>query len=587
MEIIVNGTLAVLKAGSSFQYVSENRAFTEAEGYSLSITFPIKGCQRNIQIFGHLYRPDVRAVNSTFDCEIRDKAFVKYGSLTLIDVSPEEIKAQFLEGQSAINNNIDFEQTYVNDLDLGKPISTQPTSPPYLAWSPSTWGDYVALPWCNNTDGTVHNGVTINENGDTEWDEGVTSISFFPYLIYLAEKICEQIGYTHDFFDWENDESKRWLIVCNTLPETFAAEFKNCIPHWTVNEFFTKLGYFLQGEFIFDDKAKLVTFKTFENLVPNEIIEIRDIFDSFEIQVTQESESEEIVDLRNIKYKEQDNPMWKYLYCPWFLENRKDNATKYATLTELMADNVKYKQVADYYRGSSIHDLFYAENVDMYTAIRCIRVEKEEGQENRYIRTCIMQPLNIFGDRVVDDKTDNALELEIVPAWIDEIVGKGQAIFQTITAEQDATTDSSVSIKDQLPKREDIIQPFCIQGLEQSDSESNEYFNSLPVAWWDGATIQGKIPCPGIDWITINEDWTTTIRPFSLRLNSYRSYYEGYNIQKESMLICSFLADSIPNVRSVFSINSQLYVCKKITATFTENGLSQLMKGEFYRIVPK
>ena len=173
MEIIVNGTLAVLKAGSSFQYVSENRAFTEAEGYSLSITFPIKGCQRNIQIFGHLYRPDVRAVNSTSDCEIRDKAFVKYGSLTLIDISPEEIKAQFLEGQSAINNNIDFEQTYVNDLDLGKPISTQPTSPPYLAWSPSTWGDYVALPWCNNTDGTVHNGVTINENGDTEWDEGV------------------------------------------------------------------------------------------------------------------------------------------------------------------------------------------------------------------------------------------------------------------------------------------------------------------------------------------------------------------------------------------------------------------------------
>ena len=53
MEIIVNGTLAVLKAGSSFQYVSENRAFTDAEGYSLSISFPIKDCPRNIQIFGH------------------------------------------------------------------------------------------------------------------------------------------------------------------------------------------------------------------------------------------------------------------------------------------------------------------------------------------------------------------------------------------------------------------------------------------------------------------------------------------------------------------------------------------------------
>lgn len=44
----------------------------------------------------------------------------------------------------------------------------------------------------------------------------------------------------------------------------------------------------------------------------------------------------------------------------------------------------------------------------------------------------------------------------------------------------------------------------------------------------------------------------------------------------------SWLADEIPNPRAIFYIRGKRYVCEKITATFTENGMSQLLKGEFY-----
>ncbi len=56
MIILINKKRAVLKKGTSFDFISENHYFTGADSYTLSITFPIKGCAENIAIFGHIYR---------------------------------------------------------------------------------------------------------------------------------------------------------------------------------------------------------------------------------------------------------------------------------------------------------------------------------------------------------------------------------------------------------------------------------------------------------------------------------------------------------------------------------------------------
>ena len=72
MEIYVDNKLAVLKKGTSFDFVSENRYFSGADSYSLSITFPLAGCPENLAIFGHINRKDVVAQKLLFDCEIRN-----------------------------------------------------------------------------------------------------------------------------------------------------------------------------------------------------------------------------------------------------------------------------------------------------------------------------------------------------------------------------------------------------------------------------------------------------------------------------------------------------------------------------------
>lgn len=47
----------------------------------------------------------------------------------------------------------------------------------------------------------------------------------------------------------------------------------------------------------------------------------------------------------------------------------------------------------------------------------------------------------------------------------------------------------------------------------------------------------------------------------------------------------SWIGNDIPNPRAIFHIRGKRYLCEKITATFTEDGMSQLLKGEFYPLL--
>ena len=67
MILTINGIQAALKKGSSIEYVSENRLFTDADDYSMEIELPLADCPRNLGIFGHLTRKDVDMGNIFFD----------------------------------------------------------------------------------------------------------------------------------------------------------------------------------------------------------------------------------------------------------------------------------------------------------------------------------------------------------------------------------------------------------------------------------------------------------------------------------------------------------------------------------------
>ena len=95
MILTINGQQAALKKGSSIEYVSENRIFTDADDYSMEIELPLADCPRNLGIFGHLTRKDVDMGNIFFDAVLQDTNFLKRGAVVITGLTQEAVKVQF------------------------------------------------------------------------------------------------------------------------------------------------------------------------------------------------------------------------------------------------------------------------------------------------------------------------------------------------------------------------------------------------------------------------------------------------------------------------------------------------------------
>ena len=614
MEIRINGKIAMLKKGTSFEFVAENRLFSGSDGYTLSITFPLRHCRNNLDIFGHINRADVIAGKVIFDCEIRDRNFYKFGSITITEINDAEVKTQFLEGRSEQNFDMTFDDVFINELDLGSPTETT-DSTPEKAWDPFINNmKCVALPWVNDYSGNIQNLAdfhpeernpdgTLKSHSYYSWNADCRGRSWQPYLLYITKKICEAVGYSADFSKWEEKEEYKYLLVCNTLPYAWdTAGFARALPHWTVAEFFEKLELFLGGEFTIDHRGKSVEFAfTDATLLATEPVQLDKVIDEHTVEVTVDDDKCEYQEAKNLVYKECDHEMWKFYSCDWFIKAWQKGAVRYATMRELLSAN---RWLASWNgstsRGSNRDKLLYAEDVDAYFIVRSLSktlVEKRDGwMPNRYQYKMELRPVNLFGGRIVDDSEDaDEVEIEFVPAWVDETEDKyGRCLFLSFSGYDENDSTSTSWSRDPYQRKEEIdntlYQPHALQSLAAGERDKKaEYYDRIYVGWWDGAQTQnGKLPHPYVEDIEIAEDWSNFINiHFSLRLNNrYQNNRRiVHSINPRQKTTFKFLADNIPNPRAVFFIKGKKYLCEKMTATFTENGMSQLIKGVFYPIV--
>lgn len=587
MKIIINGKDAVLKKGTSFEFVAENRSFTGSDSYTLSITFPLRGCPENIAIFGYINRTDIDKSKVVFDCEISDINFYSAGTITIVEINEKEVKTQFLEGRSEQNFDDTFDEIYINELDLGSYPMTSLPSNPISQWQGLRSGqEAVALPWVNNSSGNIQNEVVYANNAYT-YHADCKGLSYQPYLIAIVRRICSAIGYSCDLSQWDSRQDLCFLLVCNTLPWAWdIPQFARALPHWSVTEFFEKLEQFLGGEFDIDHRNKSIKFTFTSNILLNaETIKIDKVVDSYTAEVSDTNESN-YIEASNVRYKECEHNMWKFYSCPWFL--RDATPVVYETLTALINANKQYARVRSYHRGTNVNNVLYAKDVNTYFVIRCIRNEyagtNSLGREI-YDRICVLQPINVFGDKIVDENNEDAIELDFVPAWIDETEPtKGNCLFLDIPGyDEEESSTSGTRPDDSEDTESKIYQPLAMQRLQNGEqTEKSEYFDRIYLAFWDGVNRNvGKLPCPNIDHFVVREDWSHYIANGTLRLQGSVKY----KINPKQKFNFSFISDSIPNARSVFFINGRKYLCEKITATFTENGMSQLLKGSFYLII--
>ena len=655
MENIINGQQAVLKKNTSFEYISENSMFTGSDSYTLTITFPLKDCPQNIRIFGHIHRQDVLKSKVTFDCEIRDKTFYKTGSITVTQISEVEVKTQFLEGRSEQNFDDTFDTIYLNQLNLGYPEASKrvkANNAPYTVLGfDSENPTYVALPWVNNTTGNLQNGMKCDINSTyNEWMDTRTEITFQPFLLYILNKVCEQVGYTGDFSAIKNTVY-RYLLICNTLPATWGAHnFAIALPHWTLTEFFEQLELFLAGQFTINHKAKTISFQFNKAIAAStKDVMIDKVVNKYNVEVSKDNKSDYLGN-SNLVYADNDNRLWAYRSCQWYIDEHKDEAMVFQNMPELLAfaktlekcgvtttttgrrTSTSYSR--GYPRGSDGHKLFYVIDEDEYFIMWCYKAElvksfnysRDDTTFNYYEYTNRLEAVNQFGRRVVDKDADD-MELNIVPAWIDETDDElgpclflecgemGSAVSWTDETDENGNTTGGVSTSggvnyggtrsgsfggsrsgstteydDTDYNNGAFAQGRTAKAIAKGEQDKNDaYFDCIYMGYWD-IEIRGfgYLPRPCIDGYEVVRGFYFVFSPYSMRLKDIGGAVSGLvpNIDAKMKYTFSFLADEIPDPRAVFYIEGGKYVCEKLACTFHEStGRSDLIKGDFYRII--
>lgn len=606
MQILIDGRPAVLKSDTSFDYVAENRLFGGADDYTLAITLPLADCPQNLAIFGHLNRKDVKAQKLRYDCEIRCADFVKFGTVTITEISETDIKVQFLAGRSEQNFDKKFDEIYINELTLGSPQYKNSSSiQPMDAINPEyTNRESVALPWVNNDSGILHNCIEKTDGGGYAWNEECTYLSWQPYLVFIIKKICAAVDYSCDISELEADNTYKYMLICNCLPASWDLnDYARALPHWSVAEFFEKLELLLEGEFDIDHRDKMIVFKFSRPVIQSlPAVRIDKVVDAFTAQIKDEQKSCEYLYAKNIAFKECDFNMWKFYDNPEVLKTYIEfgNVVKYNTLSTLMSSNQGLRlSVGGNKRGTNYWKVLYARDVDTYFIFRAVdRRKNPNPNADGYQYRHVLQPVNLYGPYIVDDDEDtDKTEIDFAPANIDftddkyrdtlflQPSGYDESSFDGVQLNPSEDTDSNFNQRDEQDFER--AKPPCQRSFEAGEKEDRaEYYNTIYIGWWNGQWYAGR-PHPYVDPIVIDDAWANYwVLPFNFRINDPKSsrYKAPHDIDTSTKVTFKFLADSIPNPRALFFIQGRRYVCEKITATFTDNGMSQLLKGEFYPV---
>lgn len=629
INIYVEGRMIELPSDISFEYVAENRLFSNADGYSFDIEIPLKDSKINSEIFGVIWHPQTDIDTLKFNAQLVTQQISLSGIVAIVGVSESKLSIQFLEGRSAQNFEKDLQEKYINELELGRFNVPPATDPPTAHWRSSAEGaEAVAIPWVNNNSesGIIQNNV-IKSGDQWTWDPDNFGLSYMPYLTVLIRKICSSIGYDCDISPLENSRFKD-LLVCNALPAALGIDnYDEALPHWTVSEFFDNLEIILQGEFDIDNVSKSIYFRfTADILRQIEPVTVKDVVDEYSVELdTMNDDRSNLELMRNIAFKDNGSRFGKLQSCDWFIDLRKKNplgaywmypgagptvdenghrhyppeATHYEslvvfdTLAEFLKDFRTYEFFGMHRNDIIQRNIYYARDCDCYFIFHSAgyNVWILDDPDHPWCHHFEAMPINEFGKYIVDpENIDDAVELSTVPVPIDEAEFKCAFLTFSNSSEDSTSGDPVFEIEgDSIPlELEKVRQPDVYNTIADGQSEKSEYFDKLLLGFWPGyKPYHDEI---GIRPITSNvviyDYFKAMFFPdFSLRLNNgfSRGTEEFMSIDAKKLYKFSFFADNLPSTRATFFIHGKRYICSKLSVQISADGFSNLIKGEFYR----
>ena len=589
MKIIVNGQEAAIKESESFEYIIENSLFTEADAYSLEIHFPIKDCVHNQEIFGVIETPNIPE-NTTFECLLIDDNFYKKGLLTILSSNESEVVAQFLEGMSATNFQSYLSNIHLTELNLGE-------------YSDERAG-YTHYPTLFGPDTGYGRVVVWSDIGGFRSPNDYFNPIVELYLDELIKRVITQIGYSYDISELYQISFFSHLVVLNDLPAIpgWSPEFEiykyaDAMPYWTVLEFFTELELLFGGRFVINELTKTITFKSLRNLYDSSNRVKLSPTSTYEVTVN----PDEVKNYRgnlNISFPDdvKENDVQD---CQWLIEVCAEESHLHEMSITEINSHLSSRQY-DYLTGRINHDSvknLYATPV-LYEDIEY----KGAGDVSHTVKQILYPAINQYPSmKNVGEKK----ELRIIPATFTclkgIIVQHGDGIGIYTTTRNPQIKGSKVNRIDPIDFNPTAPYDVLQEGeYEEKDKHPENIWLTIDDLTGSAPFSEANTYCKRFEEIRrmyvigsgADEEqypFTVMIQENSQSLSLLDPQIVNNNkipmIDNSRKYVFNFLMDGVPDVTSEFIIRGERYVCAKITANITTSGISQLKKGEFYKVV--
>lgn len=626
IAITVGGKPAFIKKGSSFEFTRENNLFDSSEGYTLEMEFPLVDCPQNVEAFGLLHLPFTDKPTDLIPCTIQCGLFRLVGSISIMNVSEFAVKAQFLEGVDVSESEKRLENSFINEMDLGSYYQTEPRflNPAFSLWQSSNNGCF--LPWTSTQYEVVNNKCMTAINPDffppiyVAWYLTTSYITWQPMLVDIIRKVASNIGYSlSPSFNEFLEQQPKWndAVICNTLPFSWRMpQYADALPHWNVLEFFEKLGYLFNGSFEFDHVEKTITFGAFENLVLKAgSVVIDKVISQYNCTISRDEEDADYLPAKKLRYKDSDEQIWKYWCCPQFLknqlENNRDSIQIYETWEDAKPNIDRFTNYQSFkHKDKFTENVIYIKDLDTYFMMRANfakseavgLVKDDKIVTDKYVVFAQMTPINIFGPDAEDyDENAPYTELDIVPVIIDWTDYGQMMILPVSTLDDDTEGESSLpgGSSDSGYNSSDgdysywvtsdpaFVQKRSQQYLEKGESDKAEYFDRIYLGFRYRDTADPFFPnstCAPPDFKIQLSTISALENRGMMRLSKGKYGKDISKINSKVMFEFSFFASRMPDINATFFINGRKFVCRRLTATFSDSGISEIMKGQFYPV---
>lgn len=648
IELFIDGKPAVIKDDTSFKLSLENQFFTKTSSYSFDVELPLAVPQNRV-IFGDINRIDVHKKYVELSAKlVADNLTILSGTVNITQVSEESVKVQLLGESASYKYGNKAEELYIDELPLGDWYNrTFPPYPPGAERPDNTgssyimtsqlqslitndhssfmnliFGEYwVAYPIYNTEADTICNEYIMRENnpgprlelpyrtpnsGESN-GKPMIKMAIQPFVWYLCEIIAEATGYILDRAKnqlYQNDFYRR-IFIANA---NINIECNKCLPHWTVNEWWTQIEQTFGVTMILSDTDNSLSLIDRSSFFSGSPTFIDSVLDEYTTSIDKETSQDEIV-TQNVGYADAD------IYS--LQERIPDEILDLATVK-------KYDSIDD------LKDYLTNNLAKEYNSLSKIIFEAGGRQFVAMPPFYILKEVNLFRPRIVTDNDDVDIELKFLPCSYtdyevrvvsDERDSEGvyldkvqYTIPSKILSRPDRTNFAWTMSESELNNKADYVLHDLVfnedaEVPEKEDTQDVAYLaihaprfdviGDLLVMAWPRAWLheimtirhtsdEGEL-VPNFDWAVMEKEdagYSLSLNPSTGVRNLASEVINASTAKMETKIkhCFKFVADVIPDTSSVFVIRGKKYLCEKLEVSISSRGIDKLMTGYFFAI---